>query len=126
MNESALQLCLRRALEQAVAASALDEELSIHHGLSWGDFVLLEQLSQRSDGLPESELAQRLGLSRSRLLVLTRPLEKRGWVHRLEGPRRLALRPAARGLLSHATQTASDVCEQLLPARCGMPARAPA
>ena len=113
MKDSALQLCLRRELEQAIAVSALDEELATHHGLSWGDFVLLEQLSHRSGGLPEAELAQRLGLSPSRLLVRTRPLEKLGWVARMDHPRRLALRPAARSMLLQASETAAVVCERL-------------
>ncbi|HEY8360745.1 MAG TPA: helix-turn-helix domain-containing protein [Ramlibacter sp.] len=113
MNDSALDLYLRRELRQAAAVSVLDEALSTHHGLCWADFVLLKQLADRAEGLPEPDLARRLGLSRSRLFVRTRPLEKLGWVTRSEQPRRLSIRPAASSWLSQAAETAARVCERL-------------
>lgn len=116
MTISALQACLDREHAQALAASALDNVLGTHHGLSWADFVLLEHLAQKSAGMPEAELAKRMGLLRSRLLVRTRPLEKLGWLLRVGGgPRLVALRPSGQRLLEEARETAAAACANLGP-----------
>ena len=116
MSISPLQACLNREHAQALATAALDNVLGTHHGLSWTDFVLLEHLSQRSAGMPEAELAKRMGLLRSRLLVRTRPLEKLGWLSRGGGgPRLIALRLSGERLLAQARETAAAVCASLEP-----------
>ena len=111
---SALQDCLAREHAQALAGFALDDALGTHHGLSWADFVLLRHVGEAPSGLPEAELARRLGVLRSRLLLRTRPLEKLGWLQRVEGGERsLALRPAGRRMLAEAEETAAAVCERI-------------
>jgi MarR family transcriptional regulator, organic hydroperoxide resistance regulator len=114
MSASALQDCLAREHAQALAASALDEALGTYHGLSWADFVLMQHVGDANGGLPDAELARKLGVMRSRLLMRTRPLQKLGWLQRLDGPeRRLALLPSGQTLLAEARQTAAAVCERV-------------
>jgi predicted transcriptional regulator len=112
MMTTALQACLERESVHARQVFRLDDELGTQHGLSWGDFVLLHALDDEQGGLPEAQLAQRLGTLRSRLLVRLLPLHKLGLVARTgEGAARcVALRPAGRRLL--ARETAAAVCEQ--------------
>jgi DNA-binding MarR family transcriptional regulator len=113
MNTTALQDCLARERAQALVNFSLDMELGTHHGIAWADFVLLQHVAEADGGMPEAELAQRLGVLRSRLLMRTRPLEKPGWLQRLDGPeRRLVLLPSGQRLLSGAQETAAAVCEK--------------
>jgi DNA-binding MarR family transcriptional regulator len=114
MNTSALQACLDREHAQALANFALDDALGTYHGLAWADFVLLQHVGDAPDGMSEAELARRLGVMRSRLLMRTRPLEKLGWLQRMEGgAHRLALLPSGRRLMAEAQETANAVCEKL-------------
>jgi DNA-binding MarR family transcriptional regulator len=112
MSAAALQACLARHQAHAALSFRLDEELGTHHGLAWSDFVLLEALDAAGGSLASAALAQRLGLLRSRLLLQLRPLEKTGVLERIDAPdgRRVALRPAGRGLLREARETAGAVC----------------
>jgi DNA-binding MarR family transcriptional regulator len=114
VTASALNECLAREHAQARAGFALDEALGTHHGLAWSDFVLLRHVGDAPDGLAEAELARRLGVQRSRVLLRTRPLVKLGWLHRAEdGARRLSLLPSGQRLLAEAGETAAAVCERL-------------
>jgi MarR family transcriptional regulator, organic hydroperoxide resistance regulator len=109
MNNDALQACLEREAVHARQTFRLDDELGTQHGLSWDDFVLLHALEEGP--LPESQLAERLGLLRSRLLARVLPLQKLGLVERAAGTVRL--RPVAKRLLAEARETASAVCTQM-------------
>jgi MarR family transcriptional regulator, organic hydroperoxide resistance regulator len=114
MNTSALQDCLAREHAQALATFTLDMELGTHHGIAWSDFVLLQHVAEAPDGMGEAELARRLGVPRSRLLMRTRPLEKLGWLQRRDGATRaLVLLPSGQRLLSAAQETAAGVCEKI-------------
>ncbi|MGV3572475.1 MAG: AsnC family transcriptional regulator [Ramlibacter sp.] len=111
MNLAALDACLARERRRAAAAFVLDEELGTHHGLSWEDYVLLDALQAVPGGLPLPQLAARLGVRSSRLLLRIRPMEKLGLVAR--GPaagRPVALCPGGRRLLHEARETAAAVC----------------
>ena len=106
MSHPALQACLDRE-----AIFRLDDELGTQHGLAWSDFVLLDALDGFDAPLPEAQLAERLGLLRSRLLVRLLPLQKLGLVERGAGTVRLRA-PATR-LRAAARETAAAVCAQM-------------
>lgn len=109
MNNAALQACLEREALHARQTFRLDDELGTQHGLAWSDFVLLHALD---DGeLHDAQLAERLGLLRSRLLARVLPLQKLGLVERAAGT--IRLRPAAKRLLAEARETAAAVCTQM-------------
>jgi DNA-binding MarR family transcriptional regulator len=114
VNLAALHACLAREHAQARAGFTLDEALGTHHGLAWADFVLLQHVADAPDGLPEAELARKLGVMRSRLMMRTRPLEKLGWLQRADdASRRLKLLPSGRRLMAEAQETAALVCARL-------------
>ena len=69
MCHDALEACLDRHLAHAAQVFLLDEELGTHHGLSWTDFVLLAVLDGRGGSAPAPELARRLGMRASHLLL---------------------------------------------------------
>lgn len=109
MNLAPLRSLLRIEHDRAAAAFVLDEELGTHHGLSWADFVLLDALDEQDGrGLPQPQLATRLGLRASRLLMQIRPLEKLGLLSRTGSV--VDLRPAGRRVLREARETAAVVC----------------
>jgi MarR family transcriptional regulator, organic hydroperoxide resistance regulator len=120
MNFAPLQSFLRIEQDRAAATFVLDEELGTHHGLSWSDFVLLHTLEEDGRGLPQPQLAMRLGLRGSKLLMQIRPLEKLGLLSRsgTEGGPIVILRPAGHRVLREARETAAAVC-----ARVGTPDR---
>ena len=110
MSEEALRACVDRHLEHAAFVFMLDDELGIHHGLSWADFVLLTVLDAAGGAAPATELARTLRTPASRLLLRLLPLEKTGLVERAAdggGRRRVALRPQGRRLLHEAQETAA-------------------
>lgn len=115
MSGEVLRDFLEREHARAAAAFALDEELGTHHGLSWTDFVLLEQLAGAPGEVTEAGLAAALGVRRSRLLVQTRPLEKLGWLCRTAGSggRLIGLTASGRRMLREAGETAAHVCSRL-------------
>lgn len=117
MHESSQRPCVRghieRHLEQAATSFQLDEQLGVHHGLSWTDFVLLTLLDGADGAMSSLELAGRLSLSRSRLVLQLLPLEKTGLVARGEAVarnRKITLRASGRRLLYEARDTAEAVC----------------
>lgn len=116
MSLDALHACLERERAHAAASFRLDDALGTHHGLSWDDFVLLQSLDEAPAALPDAELAARLGLLRSQLLMRVRPLEKLGWLSRAaddRGRRAVGLSVAGRRLLREARTTAAAVCAEL-------------
>ena len=119
MNTQALQDCLARHHAHAALTFTLDEELGTQHGLAWSDFVLLEAIDAAGGALATTQLAQRLGLRPSPLLLRLLPLEKIGLVARnahAAGARQVALRPSGRQLLREARETAAAVCGARAPA----------
>lgn len=100
---------LRSERDRAATVFVLDEELGTHHGLSWADFVLLHDL--QAGGWAEPQLASRLGLRRSALLMRVRPLEKLGLLARSGEAGRpvVALRPAGHRVVREASETAAAV-----------------
>lgn len=116
MSLAALQACLEREHSRAAASFRLDDELGTHHGISWLDFVLLDALQSSARAVPDTELAARLGLLRSHLLMRVRPLQKLGLVTCQsdgEHSRSIALSVAGRRLANEARDTAAHVCEEL-------------
>ena len=108
-----LERHLNRHLEHAALSCQLDVHLGDHHGLSWADFVLLSVLDGGDGTVASRELASRLGVTRSRLVLQLLPLEKTGLVVRdgaAAGERSVTLRPGGRRLLSEARETAAAVC----------------
>ena len=114
MSHKHLNACLEREQLHSHARFWLDDELGTQHGLSWADFVLLEQLETEPVGVAEAQLAKELSLPRSRLLLQTRPLEKLGLVLRTkDATRSIRSTPAGRRLLREARDTAEMVCARL-------------
>ena len=114
MNVAALQSFMAQEFAHAAVRHRLDEELGMHHGLSWQEFVLLDRL-EAEGGVPEAQLAGALGVPRSQLLLRIRPLEKLGWIvrHTPDGAVRTQLSAAGRRLLGEARETAASACAQL-------------
>lgn len=115
MSQAALNARLEGERLRAAAAFRLDDELGTHHGMSWADFVLLHALDDAAGPMAANELAARLGMLRSHLLVRVRPLEKLGLVSRpgdVPARRTVVLTAAGRRLLGEARETAAAVCDQ--------------
>ena len=122
-----LDFCL--ALHRANASLQLkfDNELGIHHGISFNDFALLNLLAQADGGrVSIQELVRPLGQPQSSVLRQLILLEKIGLVVR-EGAnedRQAVLRPAGRALVNAARETADSICteavESIAPAAVEM------
>ena len=116
----ALEFCLRIARANAVVVRRLDGVLGAHHGLSFGDLMLLHHLARAPGGkMRRVDLAERQGLTASGVTRTLLPLEKTGLVARLADERDArigyaAITPAGSGLLDHALRTARETCAQLL------------
>jgi DNA-binding MarR family transcriptional regulator len=117
MSISPLQICLDRHHRQATLTFKLDDELGILHGMSWADFVLLNALDEARGALSTADLAQKLSVPRSRLLLQLMPLEKIGLVSRClgaDGTRRVSLRPNGQRQIGEARETAYRLCAQIV------------
>jgi MarR family transcriptional regulator, organic hydroperoxide resistance regulator len=117
MSNSPLQICLDRHHRQAALSSKLDDELGILHGISWTDFVLLNALDGAGGAPSTADLAQKLSIPRSRLLLQLIPLEKIGLIARslgTDGVRRVSLRPNGQRQMCEAQATAARLCEEIL------------
>lgn len=111
MSEELLESCVARHLAHAAWVSRLDDELGVHHGLSWSDFVLLAVLDAGRVAPLTTELARSLCVPPSRLVQQLLPLEKTGLLERVvgcENKRQVALSPHGRRLLREARRTAVD------------------
>jgi MarR family transcriptional regulator, organic hydroperoxide resistance regulator len=107
-------------LAQAALRARLDEELGTHHGLAWSEFVLLSVLEGADGALATGELARRLGLTGSALVLQLLPLQKLGVLARERtegGTRCVLLRPNGARLLREARETAETVCASAPPLR---------
>jgi DNA-binding MarR family transcriptional regulator len=78
-----LDFCLRLARAHASLVRRFDRRLGTFHGLSFGDFILLLNLSRAPGGkLRRIDLAEKLGLSASAVTRSLIPLERIGLVTR--------------------------------------------
>lgn len=80
--------CLRLARANAVLVRRFDNALGSHHGISFGDYQLLNHLARAPGGkLRRIDLAERVGLTASGVTRSLLPLEKIGLVTRESDPR---------------------------------------
>ena len=81
-------LCLRLARAHAVLVRRFDNGLGSQHGISYGDYQLLNHLARAAGGkLRRIDLAERLGMTASGVTRSLIPLEKIGLVTRQSDPR---------------------------------------
>jgi len=122
-----LGFCLALHRAHASLQLKLDDELGMHHGISFNDFALLHLLAQADDGRASiPELARPLGQPQSSVLRQLIVLEKIGLVVRegANGFRQAVLRPAGGALVNAARETADGICtaavESIAPAAIEM------
>ncbi|MEO7497605.1 MAG: MarR family winged helix-turn-helix transcriptional regulator [Massilia sp.] len=112
--------CLRLVRTQQLVQRRLDLALGEQHGLSFGDFNLLQALASAPDGaLRRIDLAKRLGTTAYGVTQLLVPMEKVGLVRRHNETGNASLKQtsitaAGAQLLAHATVTAHETCSELL------------
>lgn len=114
-----LDFCLTLHRAHASLRSKLDDELGTFHGVGLDDFALLDALAGMEGGRAgHPQLAQALGSSASAVVRQLIALEKIGLVAREQpdGRREVVLRPAGRGLVHVARETARRVCDAAVPA----------
>jgi DNA-binding MarR family transcriptional regulator len=113
----ALDLCIRLTQAQNAVARRLDRALSAHHGLSFGDYLLLRHLGEAPGGrMRRMDLAAAVGLTPSGVTRALAPLERIGLVAREANPRdaRVALTSltgTGRDILAEVHETAARVAE---------------
>ncbi len=122
-----LSFCLALHRAHANLQLKLDDELGLHHGISFDDFALLNLLAQADGGRVNiAELVRPLGQPQSSVLRQLIVLEKIGLVVRegASGFRQAVLRPAGRTLVNAARETADGICteavESITPAALEM------
>ena len=112
--------CLRLARAHALLIRRFDSGLGNHHGISFGDYQVLNHLARAPGGrLRRVDLAERLGLTASGVTRTLLPLEKIGLVTRETDPRDArvgfaAVTPTGEELLLNATVTVDQVSAELL------------
>lgn len=77
-----LSRTMHRHRQLARQVQRLDEELGLHHGLSWSDLLLLDALHEAGGRLPMRQAAAATGRSAAALLRQVLPMEKIGLVQR--------------------------------------------
>jgi DNA-binding MarR family transcriptional regulator len=83
-----LDACLRLSRAQALLVKRFDNRLGSLHGLSFGDFMLLQQLGNApGNRMRRVDLAAALGLTASGVTRTLGPLERIGLVVREPDPR---------------------------------------
>jgi DNA-binding MarR family transcriptional regulator len=88
MQTTSTDFCLRLARATAVLLRRFDNALGSHHGISFGDYQLLDHLARAPGGrLRRVDLAERVGLTASGVTRSLLPLEKIGLVTREPDPR---------------------------------------
>ena len=110
-----LGFCLALHRAHASLQRKLDDELGIHHGISFNDFALLNLLAQADGGrVSILELVRPLGKPQSAVLRQLILLEKIGLVVRegAAGDRQAVLRPAGRARVYAARETANSICTE--------------
>ena len=110
-----LDFCLALHRAHASLQLKLDDELGIHHGISFNDFALLNLLAQADGGrVSITELVRPMGQPQSAVLRQLILLEKIGLVMRdgADGLRQAVLRPVGRALVNAARETADSICTE--------------
>jgi len=110
-----LGFCLALHHAHASLQLKLDDELGIHHGISFNDFSLLNLLAQADGGRASiPELVRPMGQPQSAVLRQLILLEKIGLVVRegANGDRQAVLRPAGHALVHVAGETADSICTE--------------
>ena len=110
-----LGFCLALHRAHASLQLKLDDELGMHHGISFHDFALLNLLAEADVGrVSIPELVRPLGQSQSSMLRQLILLEKIGLVVRegVNGFRQAVLRPAGHALVNAARETADSICTE--------------
>jgi DNA-binding IclR family transcriptional regulator len=110
-----LGFCLALHRAHASLQRKLDDELGLHHGISFNDFALLNLLAQADGGrVSIPELVRPMGQPQSAVLRQLIMLEKIGLVVRegANGDRQAVLRPAGRALVHAARETAESICTE--------------
>ena len=112
--------CLRLARAHASFVRRMDASLGGHHGISFGDFQVLNHLARAEGGrLRRVDLAERLGLTASGVTRTLLPLEKIGLISRQPDPKDArvgfaAVTPVGEEMLVNATVTADLVSRDML------------
>jgi predicted transcriptional regulator len=110
-----LGFCLALHRAHASLQRKLDDELGLHHGISFNDFALLHLLAQTDGGrVGIAELARAMGQAQSVVMRQLILLEKTGMVVRAgaNGDRQAVLRTAGRALVHVACETADSMCTE--------------
>jgi len=110
-----LDFCLALHRAHASLQLKLDDELGIHHGISFSDFALLNLLAQADGGrISIPALVRPMGKPQSSVLRQLILLEKIGLVVRegASGDRQAVLRQAGRALVNAARETADSICTE--------------
>ena len=113
-----LELCLELAKAYARMVRRLDGRLGSLHGLSFGDFAILRQLSRAPAGkLRRVDLADELGVTPAAVTRALIPLEKIGLVKRQadKNDARVgyaSLTNAGERVLKEATESADEISEE--------------
>ena len=114
MSAQALPLGAAMWRAQAALQQRLDERLGEWHGLSFGDYQMLQALDSEPNGLSLSALASRLLQAPASTLRQLLPLEKTGLLERSAG--QVRLRSAGRQLLAEARLSTQDIYAKALKA----------
>lgn len=110
-----LSQTLRHHRKLARQVQRLDDELGLHHGLSWNDLLLLDVLHDAGGRLPARQAAAATGRSPAGLLRQVLPMEKIGLVQRQRdgsGTQQLVLAAGGARRLREARDTARDLLEE--------------
>jgi DNA-binding MarR family transcriptional regulator len=119
-SSTTTDFCLRMARAHAAMIRRFDSSLGSVHGISFGDFQLLDHLNRAVGGrLRRVDLAERLGLTASGVTRALLPLEKIGLVARETDPRDArvgyaAITPVGKELVVNATATTNLISGDLL------------
>lgn len=117
----ALDFCLRLAKAHAAMVRRFDGRLGTHHGLAFGDFVILLHLHRAPGGkLRRVDLAEQVGVTASAVTRALIPLEKIGLVTRQPDPHDArvgyaSLTKAGHRLLREAMESAEILSEGAVP-----------
>jgi DNA-binding MarR family transcriptional regulator len=118
---SSLDFCLRLAKAHAALVRRFDGRLGTLHGLSFGDFILLLNLSRAPGGkLRRVDLASQLGLTASAVTRALIPLERIGLVKRQRDLRDArigyaVLTKTGQRVLEESMSSAEGVSEEAIP-----------
>jgi DNA-binding MarR family transcriptional regulator len=120
-NSPSLDFCLRLAKAHAALVRRFDRRLGTLHGLSFGDFILLLNLSSApGEKLRRIDLAEKLGLSASAVTRSLIPLERIGLVKRQRDLRDArigyaVLTKTGQRVLQESMRSAEEVSEDAIP-----------